>query len=81
MHQHFLGNGHNGLVSDCEIVLIDKTDTAEPTRREAFWISKLKKVNSKHTEGEFITSHNGLTNSFRNSRYKHATELSKCVWH
>ena len=41
-HQHFLGNGHNGLISDCEIVLIDKTDPAEPTRREAFWISKLK---------------------------------------
>jgi hypothetical protein len=30
-HQHFLGNGHNGLISDCEIVLIDKTDPAEPT--------------------------------------------------
>ena len=30
-HQYFLGNGHNGLISDCEIVLIDKTDPAEPT--------------------------------------------------
>ena len=42
-HQHFFGNGHDGLISDCEIVLIDKTDPADrPTRLEAFWISKLK---------------------------------------
>ena len=32
-------------------------------------------------EGEFKTRYNGHTSSFRNSRYKHATELSKYVWH
>jgi hypothetical protein len=33
------------------------------------------------SEGEFKTRYNGHTCSFRNSRYKHATELSKYVWH
>ena len=34
-----------------------------------------------HTAGEFKTRYNGHTSSFRNSKYKHATELSKFVWH
>ena len=43
-HQHFLSEGHNGLQSDCEIILIDKTDPTDPTRREYFWMRKLKTV-------------------------------------
>ena len=34
-----------------------------------------------HTAGEFRTRYNGHTSSFRNSKYKHAMELSKFVWH
>lgn len=43
-HQHFLEANHNGLVNDCEITLIDKTDPAEPTIREAYWIERLKTI-------------------------------------
>ena len=42
-HQHFLSEGHHGLVNDCEITLIDKTDSSDPTRREFFWI-RLRKT-------------------------------------
>ena len=41
LHKHFLGEGHNGLESDCEIRLIDKSDPSDPTSREAFWIDIL----------------------------------------
>ena len=41
-HQHFLSEGHHGLVTDCEITLIDKTDSSDRTRREFFWIRLLK---------------------------------------
>ena len=41
-HQHVLIEGHDGLVNDCEITLIDKTDSSDPTRREFFWIRLLK---------------------------------------
>jgi hypothetical protein len=43
--------------------------------------TKEEKTYVGHTEGEFKTRYNGDTSSFRNSRYKHATELSKYVWH
>ena len=33
-----------------------------------------------HTECQFKTRYNGHTSSFRNAKYKHATELSKHVW-
>ena len=42
LHKHFLSQNHNGLVNDVEIKLIDKTDGAEPTIREEYWINKLK---------------------------------------
>ena len=41
-HQHFLRENHHGLLKDCEIRLIDKTDPSDPTRREFFWMRKLK---------------------------------------
>ena len=37
-HNHFLREDHNGLLADAEITLIDKTDGADPTRRERYWI-------------------------------------------
>ena len=43
-HQHFLSEGHNGLISNCEITLIDKTDPSDPTRREFFWMRVLKTI-------------------------------------
>ena len=41
-HDHFLSEGHNGLINDAEIVFIDKTHPSGPTRREEFWRNKLK---------------------------------------
>ena len=41
-YDHFLREGHNGLINDVETVLIYKTDTSEPTKREEFWRNKLK---------------------------------------
>jgi hypothetical protein len=37
-HWHFLGEKHNALMNDCDIVIIDKTNPAEPTIREMYWI-------------------------------------------
>ena len=41
-HQHFLSENHHGLLEDCEIRLIDKTDPSDPTRREFLSMRKLK---------------------------------------
>ena len=41
-HQHFLTENHHGLLEDCEIKLIDKVDSSDPTKREFFWMRKLK---------------------------------------
>ena len=41
-HDHFLSEGHSGLINDAEIVFIDKTDPSGPTRRDKFWRNKLK---------------------------------------
>ena len=30
-HSQFVGEKHNGLMNDCDIVIIDKTNPAEPT--------------------------------------------------
>jgi hypothetical protein len=40
-HAHFLGEKHNGLMNDCDIVIIDKTNAAEPTIKETYWINRL----------------------------------------
>ena len=42
LHEHFLGEGHTGLLNDVEIRLIDKTDPSQPTSRELYWIERLK---------------------------------------
>ena len=41
-HQHFLSENHHVLLEDCEIRLIDKTDSSDPTRTEFFSMRKLK---------------------------------------
>ena len=43
-HQHFLCDGHNGLMDDSEIIFIDKTNPSDPTRREFFWMRVLKNI-------------------------------------
>ena len=44
LFEHFVSNGHNGFLEDCNITLIDKTDGADPTRREEYWRRVLKTV-------------------------------------
>ena len=34
--QYFLSKGHHSLVNDCEVTLIPKTDSSDPTRPESF---------------------------------------------
>ena len=41
-HQHFLSEDYHGLLEDCEIMLIDKNNSSDPTRREFFWMHELK---------------------------------------
>ena len=42
LHEHFVSEGHNGLIKDTEVVFIDKTDPSDPTRTEELWRTKLK---------------------------------------
>ena len=42
LHNHFLSEGHSGLLEECEIIFIDKTRPTDPTKREDFWRRKLK---------------------------------------
>ena len=37
-----LSEDHRRLLEDCEITLINKTDSSDPTRREFFWMYELK---------------------------------------
>ena len=46
LFEHFASNGHNGFLEDCTITLIDKTDGADPTRREEYWRRVLKTVSA-----------------------------------
>ena len=44
LHEHFLSEGHNGLINDVESVFIDKTDPSDPTKREEFWRTMLRSL-------------------------------------
>ena len=44
LFEHFATNGHNGFLEDCIITLIDKTDGADPTRRQEYWRRVLETV-------------------------------------
>ena len=41
-HNHFLSENYHGVLEDCEISLIDKTDPSDPNRREFLSMRKLK---------------------------------------
>ena len=40
-HQHFLSEDYQGLLENCKIMLTDKTDSSNPTRREFFWMYEI----------------------------------------
>ena len=42
LHEHFLSQGHNGLINDAKIIFIDKTDPLDIIRRDKFWRTKHK---------------------------------------
>ena len=44
LFEHFSSQEHNGFFEDCKITLIDKTDGADPTRRQEYWRGVLKTV-------------------------------------
>ena len=44
LFEHFATNEHNGFLEDCIITLIDKTDGADPTRRQEYWRRVLETV-------------------------------------
>ena len=45
-HRHFLQGNHKGLLNDCSITFIDKTDPKKPCARERSWINKFKTLKS-----------------------------------
>ena len=42
----FLSDYYDGLMQDCKIIFIDKTDSLDPTRWEFFWMRVLKTIAS-----------------------------------
>ena len=42
LHDHFLSEDHNGVLNNVYIILIDKTDSSDPERREEFRRTKLR---------------------------------------
>ena len=44
-HQHFLSDGHNGLMNDCEIIFIDKMGPSD-SKSEFFWMRVIKTIAS-----------------------------------
>ena len=42
--ERFSSNDHIGFLEDCSIILNDKTDGSDPTRREEYWRRVLKTV-------------------------------------
>ena len=46
LYSHFESEGHNGFLEDVSVVLIDKTDGSDPTKRETFCMHTLKTLAS-----------------------------------
>ena len=44
LFEYFASHGHNSCLEDCTTTLADKTDGADPTRREGYWRRVLKTV-------------------------------------
>ena len=42
LYEHFNLPGHSGFLNDVSVILIDKTDPKDPTKRQDFWIQTLK---------------------------------------
>ena len=42
LKENLLGDSHNGLINDVEIVFIDKTDPSDPMKWKQSWRTKLK---------------------------------------
>ena len=42
LFEHFIFHVHNSLLEDCLVNLIDKTDGADPIRREEYWRRVMK---------------------------------------
>ena len=42
VHAHFKLPGHTSMEHDVEVILIDKTDSMFPKKREKFWIAELR---------------------------------------
>ena len=44
LFEHFATDNHKCFLNDCSVILIDKTDVSNPTRREEYWRKILKTV-------------------------------------
>ena len=42
LYEHIYPDGHNGLLEDVAITLIDKTDGRDPKNRENYWMRTMK---------------------------------------
>ena len=42
LQNHFLQDDHHGFLEDVEVILIDKTQASDPTKREYYWMRTLK---------------------------------------
>ena len=42
LQSHFLQDDHKGFLEDAEVRLINKTQDSHPTKREYYWMRKLK---------------------------------------
>ena len=42
LYCHFESEGYNSFLEDMSIILIDKTDDSDPTKRETFWMYPYK---------------------------------------
>lgn len=46
LHEHFLSEGHKGLLNDVEIAFADKMEPSDSIRRDQFWTPMFKTLTS-----------------------------------
>ena len=44
LYKHFQSERHSGFCEDVSVILIDKTDGSNPTKRETHWMRTLKTI-------------------------------------
>ena len=44
LYEHFDNHSHSGFGDDASVILIDKTDGSNPTKRETYWMRTLKTI-------------------------------------